>query len=967
MGSRHVRLLGDVTLTNDDVLIPLRPTQRRLLSLLAIGPGKAIDRDRLIHEMWGDEPPPTARNALQVHISALRRAAPGSIDSSNAGYALSTDSVSLDIHEFDVASMNALGRVDPQSWAPVLAECERAFSLWRGEPFVEIPDAERAMPERARLAELHLGVLERRVEALLAQGRDGEAISELERLVAAYPLRERFWEYLMLSRYRLGRQADALRAFKQVSAILGEELGIEPGQRLRALEEEILFQIPDVQLGAVAKPHTLPSITTSFVGRDDLITQVSDELRNHPMVTITGGPGVGKSRLALEVGWRMLDEFSAGVFFVGLEGATRVSDVAADIAANVHGLEEVDDLTMIGRILSDRPMLLILDNCEHVVPMINLLCAGAVVPSPSLRILATSRRRVGVVGEHAMQLRPLDLPEETLASTDELLKNPTVRLLIDRVRASTSEFRLADIEPDDLVGIAHQTDGVPLAIEMASRWIASLGLREFRNLREHVPDGALEGAIELSYRLMSQGDRDFLDASSVICGRATLNTLSAVCSPEGPLIESAGTVTRLVESSLLVNEVAPTGEMVFFSLQSVRQYAARNLVKQGRTDDLRARHAEWFTELAGALSTSTATSIIDGAMPDFRQALRWLLDAGENQLAASIANGLAPYWVARFRTWEADMWFSEILAWDDRPPSLGTLWNAGWISYNNNDYAGAMTRYGELASRAREEGDLLYEGRALYGAGRIEVLVDRRDGEARLGEALTLLRASGSVPDIAECVMALGIGYAFTGRPTLAHPHLIEAMDLLEDDHNPRQLSICLRCRSLASYHEGDEDAARGFVTSAVAVAEAANDRRSLSGALIQAALVECRWGDIRTAARHMADALAPVPVGSTIDTIHVLLGTLPVLVTAGATSMALEVAAQIDRVFDIHGWQPVHTVHAVVAEYRSRLPEIGAPAMDLLDARAIVQATLADIASAQTGRNHPTPSVRPASSSGTG
>ena len=208
-GRVRLQTLGPLRVERDDVELTLRPAEKRLLAILALGPGHQLDTERLIDQMWGDEVPRTARAALQVHVSAVRRKLGNtSLVSDRSGYRLS-------VHEVDASLYLSLAeeaheRLGAFAWRSCVETIDRAEALWRDAPYPELRYDDFAHPTIARLEETRLGLLELRAEARLALGLHREAIPELEALLAEYPLRERLWEHLMTARYRVGRFAEAL-------------------------------------------------------------------------------------------------------------------------------------------------------------------------------------------------------------------------------------------------------------------------------------------------------------------------------------------------------------------------------------------------------------------------------------------------------------------------------------------------------------------------------------------------------------------------------------------------------------------------------------------------------------------------------------------------------------------------------------------------------------------------------------
>ena len=462
-----------------------RPAQRRLLSILILGRGSAIDRDLLVDRMWGTDPPQSARNGLHVHLNGLRKALPQDIISTTAsGYRIDVEDDDVDVSKFDRWSNAA--RAEPDA-SQRLDLADNALKLWRGDPYQELATDSFALPEIVRLEERHLELVEGRMQALLALGRHDEAIPELREMVERFPLRERFYENLMLALYRSGRQTDALRQFQSARRVLGEAVGIEPGPALKELEERILFQDPTLgKLDGHPAPRHLPTFTTSFVGRNDDMESIVKTLDVSRLVSIVGGPGFGKTRLAVEVGLSWGEDHIGGVWFTSLAEARSSEDVLALIAAAgriQHNAANLDDLA---RAFAPLRGLLILDNCEHVLGSCAAFVAAALGAGGDLRILVTSRSRLGIAGEEVWRLDPLPVPA-LLSNEDDISRaalNGAVRLFVDRARSVDRTFALSPESLPALVELSRRLAGIPLAIELAARWVPALGLRSEEHTSE---------------------------------------------------------------------------------------------------------------------------------------------------------------------------------------------------------------------------------------------------------------------------------------------------------------------------------------------------------------------------------------------------------------------------------------------------------------------------------------------------
>jgi DNA-binding SARP family transcriptional activator len=313
------RILGPLEVLDEGRALGLGGSkQRALLALLVLHANETLSVDRLIDALWGERPPATAAKTVQVHVSRLRKALAGGAGSDPAalvatrehGYELRLDPERLDAYRFE--RLLAQGRSELAASRPrrAASALEQALSLWRGPPLADLAYESFAQRETARLEDLRAAALEELVEAKLALGRHAEVVGELERLVADHPYRERPRAQLMLALYRCDRQADALQAYQNARHTLVEELGIEPGERLRALERAILAQDPKLQLAVAEQPAAPePAVETSrsvFVGRArelaELVAGLDDAFAGRGrLFFVSGEPGIGKSRLADEL------------------------------------------------------------------------------------------------------------------------------------------------------------------------------------------------------------------------------------------------------------------------------------------------------------------------------------------------------------------------------------------------------------------------------------------------------------------------------------------------------------------------------------------------------------------------------------------------------------------------------------------------------------------------------------------
>ena len=334
MRELEIRLLGpfEVVVAGEPVDVPGAKRQA-LVACLALRSGRVVSTETLAEALWGSDLPAAPRNAVQHHVARLRRAlGEDAIRLATDGYALEGGVVdAAEFEELLTATRAALRAGDARGAADTIAD---ALALWRGQALLGLPQSSWATAEAARLDSLRLDALEERFEAALTLGEHGEVVPAIRAALEESPFRERLWGQLMLALYRSGRQADALDVFQEARQVLLEQLALEPGPELRRLQDAILAHDPAIAPvpAAPVRRGNLPASTTSFVGREAELAQVTELVREHRLVTLTGPPGVGKSRLALEAARLLESELQGGAWHVGLVNAAGAADVVRLVA-----------------------------------------------------------------------------------------------------------------------------------------------------------------------------------------------------------------------------------------------------------------------------------------------------------------------------------------------------------------------------------------------------------------------------------------------------------------------------------------------------------------------------------------------------------------------------------------------------------------------------------------------------------
>ena len=384
------------------VLHGLKP--KAILAMLALRAGSVVPLSSIVDGVWGDDPPASVANSVQVHVSGLRRAlGPAGVALRNRppGYVLDVPAGCVDAVRAEQAMAAARDSGSPAEWRAVTA-------LWRDASLADLLDAPFAGPVAARLDELRASAVEERIDCELEAGHGARVVSELEALVTEHPYRERLWRQLMLALYREGRQSDALATFARARRVLADDLGLEPGPALTALESAILAQDPSLDLVTAVRPLgvRLPAPVDRMVGRVDELESLPQAARASRLVSLVGLGGSGKTRLAVETARRLSEDFPDGVAFVDLSAISEPAQVIPAIAQAIDVDPGGDPVAAMGQALDGRRVLIVLDNMEQVIAArheIGRLLSAA----PQCHVLVTSRIPLGQPGEQVVTLGPL--------------------------------------------------------------------------------------------------------------------------------------------------------------------------------------------------------------------------------------------------------------------------------------------------------------------------------------------------------------------------------------------------------------------------------------------------------------------------------------------------------------------------------------------------------------------------------
>ncbi len=829
-GNLEFLILGPLAARSEGRPVALgAPRQRLLLAALLLAAPAPLRREQLVEEVWGEVPPRSARHAVEVYVSRLRTAlgAAAIAGGPGASYAVAPPA---DARRF----------AELVAGEPGEARLAEALALWRGPVLADLGYEGSLRTEIARLHELRLVARERLADERLRRGGHAEALPDLQELVAAEPLRERARGLLMLALYRAGGQAEALDVYRAGRELLVEELGLEPGAPLRELQAAILRQDPALAAPAARPRRNLPAPPTPLLGRAREVTELAELLRGPArLVTLTGPGGTGKTRLALGAAEALADDFADGAHFADLSSLRDPATVAPAIA-RAAGLDAEAELVSE---LRDRRALLVLDNFEQVLdaaPAVGALLAGAA----GVRVLATSRTRLDIYGEHEFAVEPL-------------APAAGVELFCARARARDRRFRPTPAVAD----VVARVERLPLAIELvASRadrmtveeMAAGLPVLELAGTgpRDAPPrHRALRATIDWSVQLLDEPDRRRFAALGVFAGGLDAAAAAAV------LDAAPADLDRLVAQSLL-RRLPNRWAM----LETLRERALELLDPAAPA---RARHTAHYLELAERSEPAIKGpgqaawgERVEREHDNLRAALRH----AEPLAALRIAAALGFFWYRHGHSDEGVAQLERTLAAAPGAPPLlrgRALQALGILRAQRGDERAAAT-FAEGLAMFRAAGDDARVGVALNSLG--VMARDRGDtvgARAAFEEASEIYRSRDDRHRLADSQSNLAFVALDDGRLDDAATLFAESIALDRAFDNQWGVAQNVSGQAALALARGAPGEAAGLLAEAVAGLRALGDRSSLVAALERLAATAALRGDHELAARLWGAATA--------------------------------------------------------------------------------------------------------------
>jgi predicted ATPase/DNA-binding SARP family transcriptional activator/DNA-binding CsgD family transcriptional regulator len=876
-----------------------------LVKLLAIAPGHRIHREQVMNLLWSDLGRKAASNNLRRVLHAARKV----LDSATGSLYLASQDESLilcpggqlwvDAEAFAESAVSARRSRDPSAY-------RAAIELYAGELLPDDRYEEWAENSRGQLQRVYLELLIELTALYEERGEYGQAAETLHRALSEEPANEEAHAGLMRLYALSGRQDEALTQYERLREALSGRLGTTPGATTRALRDKIAagrFQptrhtAPHREGPSYAGKHNLPEPRSNFVGREREMIEVKAMLAMTGLLTLTGTGGCGKTRLALEVARELVGTYQDGVWFVELAPLSE-GTLVPQVMAGTFGVQEQPGRPFLESLLDalgDKEMLLVLDNCEHLIDAAAGLTVALLSSCPRLRVLATSREPLGVTGELGWLVPSLSAPDRQQSPTvEELGGYESVRLFADRASNRHPGFELAPGNAQAVAQVCARLEGIPLAVELAAARIGMLSAEQISERLGHSlkllkgedqsadhRHQTLRAALEWSFELLGEPEQALFRRLAEFAGGFTLDAAESVGAGEGIDEEDVlELLSMLVDKSLVVaKENWETGAR-YRLLEPIRQYAREKLRVSGEAEAVSLRHAEFFLALAEEAEPELKgprqvewLDRLETEHDNLRAALSWALGRAFD-LGPRMAGALCLFWYTRGYLSEGRRYLEAVARSDVVPATLRAkaLDGLGWIAEPQGDYERARVAYeeslslyrssndktgvanvlGDLGSLALDRGDyegatsLLEESLTLHrelgsNEGVIGILDslgvlasakgDREESIAFLSEALAVSRGTGNVRRNATSLGNLGITMLVHGDPEQAMVLLEESLTLFQEIGDGSNIAIGLMYSALAALIKGENERVEALSQESLDLLQKAEDKQHIADCL---------------------------------------------------------------------------------------------------------------------------------------
>lgn len=669
--------------------------------------------------------------------------------------------------------------------------------------------------------------------------------------------------------------------------------GLSVGLSLRDMGErrlkdlirpERLYQLISPNLPADFPPlktldlyrHNLPTQLTSFIGRGNEIGEITKLIAEYRVLTLTGSGGAGKTRLSLQVGAECLEQFPNGVWFVELASLTEPSLIVGSVMSVLGWQEKENDIHVLAKYIGSQSLLLILDNCEHLIEDCARLVETLIQSCPKLRVLASSREAFGIAGEHPYHVPSLPFPDpKHLPSLGEIAAYESVQLFIERVRTFVPSFALTEKNVSSVAQICSRLDGIPLALELAAARVKVMSVEQMAarlgdifNLltsgnRTALPrQQTLRALIEWSYDLLSDSEKSLFRRLAAFSGGWSLEVVESICGVEGSGVSVLDDLARLVDKSLVVKE-EHDGKARFHMLETIRQYAEFKMFASEEVDDVKNRHRDWFMGLAEEAEPKLRTveqvtwlNQLELEHDNLRAAMNWSIKQKHVEQALRIPSALAYFWEIHGHVEEGRGWFDDALKLETQSSerkypyawatAVSGLFSLSWFLPDAKNHKPRME---EALDIFRRQQDTFRIGRTLYFLAHIPSLAgDHEIAKSTYQAGLDAYQTINDQWGIGECLHCIAHVEERQGNTAKAHELYSQSLETLKPIGDHWSLFHPVGDTAVIALNKGELNTAKTILEESIQTFEKLKNREWTSTSINRLTDVFCEQGEYENA-----------------------------------------------------------------------------------------------------------------------
>ena len=885
----EVRVLGtfEVKHKQKQISIPSRPAQS-LFAYLILHAGIPHRREKLAGLLWPDSLEETARDNLRHALWRVRKA----LESGSSTRFLQADDLTISFKSSSEywLDVKELGDISGNASSDELIA---VLSQYRGELLPGFYD-EWVTSEREHLNSLFEHHMARLMSLLQEENRWLDIIDWGERWIKLGQKPESAYRALMSAHAAKGDMSKVAATYERCVDSL-KEFGIKPSEQTVQLYQNLKAGKVTFETGMIAASKeerkappksNLPVPITSFIGREKEVEEVVKLVGRHRLVTLAGSGGVGKTRLAIQSANRLMPKSRDGVWWVDLSGWNDDALIPQAVA-QAAGVREIPNQPLVNTLseyFRTRQILLVLDNCEHLILGCAQLVDRLLSTCSNLKILTTSREGLGLTGEQIWHVPSLALPDSSEAlPINSLSRYEGIRLFLERATAVRSDFHLTEHNATFVARVCQRLDGIPLALELAAARVRVLSVEQIAARLEDRFDlltsgsrtafprhQTLRAAIDWSYDLLPGKEQLLFRRLAVFSGGCTWEAAQSVCAGDGIRTEEVlDLLTHLVDKSLLTLD-EPQGTARFQMLETIREYALKKLLDSPETGQVRNRHLDFFMNFAEgieprlhAAEQALLLKQLDREHDNLRAALDWSLDGGDLEAGMRLAGALWMFWDIYGYHFEGRAWLDRILpktqAWTKGPnPSAQAkiLYVAGHLKGRQADFEGARSHYTDSLALYQQLGEEAQIAVVLRGLG--EIAQDQGDltgAKDYYEQSLGIFRSLDDVKGTSVALNHLATLAWLSKDYGRAAELAAESLGMDRKRRDDRTTAIALTTLGFALCGLGELDQAATQFTEALALQTTLTEKRIAQYSLMGIALVAFTKGQAVRAVRLFAAA----------------------------------------------------------------------------------------------------------------